>query len=555
MATKRTESKPRKTGLAHHVSTVALTPARSLTSHVRHRYRQYRGRYRFAALVLGFDAFLVFVAAALIVFNFVLLFQSSYIRDAGLDLSFSAPELVGSDPVPVQARVRTTDGRIHEDVVLTWTVPEWVEIVRAEPVLRDRSVRFGRVVPGEEYVSTLVVRIRAERGTPVPFGFTVRQFDFIGLQRTKVGFETRIVGSSTFGTRIPVGTRTAVSGASIPLVLTYRGTASVSAATLRLTAADGAPDASIEGSGAVSFERMEPGEERTVFIDLATTTKDAVKLEWEVQDGAQVAVRDSATFRIVEEGARATGRIDATSPREPRFIYANPLPTADFLVAHPSISVEGRRASYIVMSAAKGEGNVEIGLGPWPAPTGTRWSVLPIAGRAEDGVLLGRASGPLSRELPFSSVARFYSVSGDHLGYGPLPPKVGEKTSYWIVWSVGPGNIHVRDLSFSADLPQGVAATGKYASPYGGAFRSDDAGVSWSVPSLDISGNDEATFAFEVVLTPTPEMENMTPVILTGQRVTARDAATGDAMSASAPSVDTQTPSDPFAKGKGTVTR
>ena len=112
---------------------------------------KYEGRYPFSAFVFGFDLFLLGLAAALFLFVLVFAFHGAGPEDGGLDLTLTAPPLRASDEVVVTAVLRAKDGKDHEDVRFQWRLPEWVEIVRAEPPLRkDGSITVGRLAPGVE---------------------------------------------------------------------------------------------------------------------------------------------------------------------------------------------------------------------------------------------------------------------------------------------------------------------------------------------------------------------------------------------------------------------
>lgn len=158
-----------------------------------------------------------------------------------------------------------------------------------------------------------------------------------------------------------------------------------------------------------------------------------------------------------------------------------------------------------------------------------------------------------------SAVGHYAAPSGDQLGRGPLPPVVGEQTTYWIFWNLR-GTINpAKNLRVEGRLPAGVEFTGRQTVSQGDPIAYDDATrtVSWAPGSVDPTlppGSKTAGGAFEVGLTPTPAQANTAPVLITNLSATATDATTGDVLAASARPVTTDLPQDPLAAGNGIVT-
>lgn len=536
-----------------HGAEVALAPARSLTSHARRLFRErYKGRFRFSALVFGFDLFLLGVVAALLLFNIALIYERFVPPGGGLSLTLAAPALRSSEALAVKAVLRADDGRTHEDVRLRWLLPEWVEVVRAEPPLaKDGSIAVGELGPGMNSVSYLVVRIRAARGQSVPFRFTVTQGGLLGLGRSLTGVEARPVASSALVTEPLLPFTTYADGASLPIVIMNAGSTTVPVVVVNVSDES---EQTIGGERSVVLGDLKPGERRVLFFDPVSTP--STTFAWDVLDGSQVVAsrrsaltRISETFPVTVQGPLRSDA-DAASVR---IRYLSQSSYGRLLVVHPLLlGVE----PYVTVFAAPPSGTVEIPLKPGNAST-TKWSVVAVFGAADGpGVVLGpRSEGVIRRTFPFGAAARYYSSSGDQLGVGPVPPKAGERTTYWIVWTIGPTEADFRNLNLETELPDGVRATGKFASEAGGQFQTDGAWVSWRIPVLTLAGSDSQTFAFEVGVSPRADQAGKVLPLAATSTARATDAATGILLESDAPGDDTRLIYDEKASGDGIVTK
>lgn len=551
---KTTRTQEPKAGLAMHGTNVAFTTARAVTSHLRKRYRDaYHGRYRFARLVFTFDLTLLALALGLLVLNISLFTQPLFSRPIGLDLTLRTGSLVAATVVPVEAVIRPTDGKTHDEVHLFWHLPPEVEIVRADPPLTNSgSIPLGRIVPGEERTSRLYVRIRSLPQTSIAFSFSIH--DGIGLrERVVTGGELRPVLKSALTARPAIQAQEVVAGGSIPIIVSNDSDLMAPAVIVRLTAKDGAPNSRLAEDGQARIGDMKPKERRIIFIDVDPNATGRVEFAWEVQDASRpvsihkfnLDVADSVPVTINEPlrstpGAEST-EIDVESRRAARLWVFHPLQqTVDDAVDR-------------VYDLAAGTGRVHIPLRSDIRTTDTSWSVIPFEVRDGKTVIGTRTIGALSTAFPFSAAARYYATTGDQLGVGPLPPKVGDITSYWVVWTVGPTDADLKDVTFSTTLGGGVSATGKFASQTPGTFSADGSTVTWTIPSLPVTGDTPATFAFEIRYRPPASDRGEIPVLVHDSTASAVEVRSGLTLRADAPEQDTNLFFDLQARGKGTV--
>ncbi len=118
---------------------------------------------------------------------------------------------------------------------MKWNLPDWAEIVRAEPpVLSDGSVYLGRVAPGDDRQSLIVVRVRTTVGVTVPFDIIViKRIDLV-FSTSVAGTASRLVVSSAVSTNLATPVTFASMGASIPVEIRNAGQSSLETAVFRI---------------------------------------------------------------------------------------------------------------------------------------------------------------------------------------------------------------------------------------------------------------------------------------------------------------------------------
>lgn len=156
-------------------------------------------------------------------------------------------------------------------------------------------------------------------------------------------------------------------------------------------------------------------------------------------------------------------------------------------------------------------------------------------------------------DADFNAEARYYGSDGVALSTGPLPPKVGEQTTYRIFWKINNSLHELKNVSVSAILPPNVVLTGKNLIP-NGVFSYDGATktVTWSLEQWPTSlKNTEINF--EVGLTPVAGDVGKIPELLGPASFKATDAVTGVDINLAAPALTTNIKNDSLAGNKITV--
>jgi len=166
------------------------------------------------------------------------------------------------------------------------------------------------------------------------------------------------------------------------------------------------------------------------------------------------------------------------------------------------------------------------------------------------GTRVGQSSVP---ELVSSSFVRTVKVatsmsltatalqkSGPFIGSGPVPPLVGQATTYNIIWNVRNSGSSVADGVVSAILPSYVSYTNLAIGAGTFSYDSNSRTVSWNVG--DIAQGASAQGTFQVSLLPSSSQIGTAPVLTSPPTFSGHDRFAGVQVNASAlaPTTDTK---------------
>jgi hypothetical protein len=189
--------------------------------------------------------------------------------------------------------------------------------------------------------------------------------------------------------------------------------------------------------------------------------------------------------------------------------------------------------------------------------------VTPVARfRVEsDGIAEAEIPGaPVERKISGDAAlrvaARYYTNEGDQIGRGPLPPKVGSATRYWIFATLGTGATELRDGALAFSLPQGVAWTGRAAVTSGHDAEIAGDRLVWRVGTIAPHAgvlHEAPSISFEVALTPTDAQVGTTPLLIASAAFTGTDAWTEAALSEAQAGLTTQLHGDSGVEGRTVV--
>ncbi len=147
---------------------------------------------------------------------------------------------------------------------------------------------------------------------------------------------------------------------------------------------------------------------------------------------------------------------------------------------------------------------------------------------------------------------------------GPIPPKVGEETTYTIIWQAKNYFNDVKNVKVKAVLPSNVRLTGKIFPEEESlkfTFDNDSREIIWTVKDSEILeagtgiSNSAPNIAFQVVLTPTSGQIAKTPQVIGRAAITGEDQWTERIVEGRSWAIDTSLLDDPSISSEQGVVR
>ncbi|MBI1907930.1 hypothetical protein HYS28_00750, partial [Candidatus Uhrbacteria bacterium] len=151
----------------------------------------------------------------------------------------------------------------------------------------------------------------------------------------------------------------------------------------------------------------------------------------------------------------------------------------------------------VVAPGATGEIQIPVRLRPAILQSETDvWEHLDLTTRPTASYALGDSeervsskgsslASPITTPVTLTSFGRYAMPSGDQLGRGPLPPRVGEKTTYWVFWRVGGTINELTNVRLEGTLGDNVSFTGRQSSSQNSGVALDEAAglIRWKLES------------------------------------------------------------------------
>lgn len=164
----------------------------------------------------------------------------------------------------------------------------------------------------------------------------------------------------------------------------------------------------------------------------------------------------------------------------------------------------------------------------------------------------------IASQIKLHAEARYFTAEGDQLGRGPIPPKVGQVTKYWVNWFVTSAPNAIKNVTLLGRLPEGVMWTNKTNVAEGEPIKFDTVtrSISWQSDQLEVTPGNRcpcAGIGFEVAINPEIEDAGKILTLLNQLSIQATDDATGEELKESSPNITTDLIKDNLAKGKGIV--
>lgn len=153
-----------------------------------------------------------------------------------------------------------------------------------------------------------------------------------------------------------------------------------------------------------------------------------------------------------------------------------------------------------------------------------------------------------------SAIGRYYATADNPVGSGPLPPQIGKKTTYQIVWTIMSGGDNLKDLKFTATLPDYVTWEGQDEEISGGGnidYSSAGRKISWELSKLN--NNQQMSVAFLVSVLPVESQLGQIMVLSNAANFNAKNETTGSTINNMLSIITSELPDDEIASGKGRV--
>jgi hypothetical protein len=134
---------------------------------------------------------------------------------------------------------------------------------------------------------------------------------------------------------------------------------------------------------------------------------------------------------------------------------------------------------------------------------------------------------------------------------GPIPPKVGQTTTYTIMWQVKNYYNEVKNVKVKATLPQNLKLTGKIfpeEETEKFTFDSQSREIVWNIGDLKVAQgilSPTPNIAFQVALTPDSKQKGKSVEVIGQAKIEGEDSWTKETLSQTASNINTTLPDDP----------
>ncbi|MEK7108043.1 MAG: hypothetical protein AAB898_00025 [Patescibacteria group bacterium] len=159
----------------------------------------------------------------------------------------------------------------------------------------------------------------------------------------------------------------------------------------------------------------------------------------------------------------------------------------------------------------------------------------------------------VASDLTAAASARYFDASGHAIGSGPIPPKVGQTTTYRVTWTVANALNDVGDAVMVAAIPSDAQWAG-LVSVSAGSVIYDTVGnrVRWTIGGMN-DDDAPAVAVFDMRVTPTLADVGTFMDLLGMATLTATDTETNTTVSSITAALTSELPDDPAAENLGTV--
>ncbi|MCX6739978.1 MAG: hypothetical protein NTZ49_01985 [Candidatus Parcubacteria bacterium] len=158
----------------------------------------------------------------------------------------------------------------------------------------------------------------------------------------------------------------------------------------------------------------------------------------------------------------------------------------------------------------------------------------------------------INTNLALESQGRYFGNNSETIGSGPLPPIVGQKTTYKIFWKLTNSLHEISNIEVKTKLPDYIIYEGNNNLSAGTLIKNGSNELVWQISRVPVSVN-EVTAEFEISLTPKSNDVQKVLTLMQDIYLKATDNQTKGELLLNAPGITTNLDTDPLGKGKGLI--
>lgn len=552
--------------------------------------RRYRQAGAWARWLVAFDAVAAaaLVTVAVVLASVVLLPPPAPLR---LSVEASAREVRAADLVGFTVRYENRSKTTLTDATLALGYPDGFRVTALtvdggapfEPLVAHRVIPLGEIGPGGNgavRVSGYMLQA-ADAESVLRFGATLINDDGSSpIEQAEASAEVRVAGSALSLRRAgaPVDSLLRDAKAIQTVVVENAGSANVEGLSLDV--------AQIDTLRRTLPETFTIGPNETMVLGEYDSEQTALTLEYIERDGSRhyLAHLDPITIQRNTEGPRVHGVLARVQggkmhargqvsfdglgryrletryfPQPWSAVDASDLPSDAEAEGIPAESVE-----FVTESIAERDTRVRLTTEvafeiPLREDMDTseltiRVVVFSCFVDSDDCAWSSSERVPVAPPGPtLSAELRYYTAEGEQLGRGPLPPRVEEKTEYWLVAQIATAGRTLVDAELAATFAPDVTWAAKASTAIVGAGSPRGAtALRWRLGEVTSSVASPSTAAFAVAYRPRPDAVGREPVLVESLLLRGRDAETGQPVELRLGPFTTAVPHDLRALEKGT---
>jgi len=161
----------------------------------------------------------------------------------------------------------------------------------------------------------------------------------------------------------------------------------------------------------------------------------------------------------------------------------------------------------------------------------------------------------INTDIQLKVEGRYFDDDNIAVGTGPLPPVVGQKTSFRIYWYLANSLHEVKDVTIKTTLPEGVEWTDKYLVKAGNiSYSEKNNEVTWTINRIPPNKTfEDLNVWFDVAVTPTKQQVRKLLILTDQAELSATDEVTDSEITKTSKAVTSNLEDDPIGGGRGLV--